>query len=325
MSNASFLSSYYEQLTQRPYAYDWYAVLRQLENHYPLKKPLGRNLLPAHEPIRLGQHPSLAFAPATLQRVTYKNQQLHVHIASFGLFGPNGALPLHLTEYAYQRLHHHHDATFTQFANLFHHRLISLFYRAWADNQCALSLDHPTETFSHYVAQLARILYPPQGSPELIAPHARLYFSGLLAQSRRNAAGLVQVLRDFFTVPVQLQNHIPQWISLPKTQQWRLGTGVLGEHPLGKKYYDAQYKFRLQLGPLSYGQFHYFLPTQRGYLQLRQWVQDYIGLELAWELQLILQQHEVQGVRLGKPQPLGLATWLGQRPKALGHAKDVII
>ena len=58
-----------------------------------------------------------------------------------GLFGPNAPLPLHITDYARDREANAKDETLTAFLNVFHHRLISLFYRAWAVNQKAADLD----------------------------------------------------------------------------------------------------------------------------------------------------------------------------------------
>lgn len=329
MKTHSQLAQFWQTLEQRPYDYDFYALLRRIENNYDLVRPLGRNALPRHEPVRLGQLPSLAFAPAPLQAITHTQQKPQVHLASFGLFGPNGALPLHLTEHAHERLHQHRDPSFTAFANLFHHRLISLFYRAWADNQSAVSLDTPVESFSRYVGSLSQQdpAQPPSNTDPLVAPHSQLYFAGFLADSRRCASGLEQLLCDFFNVPVRIVHHIPQWITLSSGQQWRLGQlqplgkGVI----LGKKIYDAQYKFRLQLGPLRLDQFTYFLPKQRGALQLQYWVQRYLGIELEWDTQLILEKKEVQGVRLGTAHSLGLSSWLGHRPNRLSDADDVII
>lgn len=47
-------------------------------------------------------------------------------ILSFGLFGPNGPLPVHMTEYARERIYHHQDTSLSAFADLFHHRLALL-------------------------------------------------------------------------------------------------------------------------------------------------------------------------------------------------------
>ena len=61
----------------------------------------------------------------------------------FGLLGPNGPLPLHLTEYARERLRHAGDPTLSRFLDIFHHRFLALFYRAWAQAQPHVNRDRP--------------------------------------------------------------------------------------------------------------------------------------------------------------------------------------
>lgn len=104
--------------------------------------------------MRLAQEPSLAFAPATLAAFDPGNEDRAPRLTEYflGLFGPHGPLPVHLTEYARDRLRNHGDRTFARFADLFHHRMLGLFYRAWADTQPTVSFDRPeTDRFNVYV------------------------------------------------------------------------------------------------------------------------------------------------------------------------------
>src|SRR3546814_11187863 len=80
---------------------------------------------------------SMAFAPSTLSAASCDDPDgiRELSIYSFGLFGPNGPLHLHLTEYARGRIHHHGDDTLTAFADVFYHRMIFLFYRACGYDQ----------------------------------------------------------------------------------------------------------------------------------------------------------------------------------------------
>lgn len=332
MTTHTSLNALWQALEAQPYQHDLYALLRRIESAYALPHPLGHNVLPEHEPVRLGQLPSLAFAPSTIRAIDVdKGGRPTIQIASFGLFGPNGPLPLHLTEYAYERLHQQRDPSLTAFTNLFHHRLISLFYRAWANQQNTVSLDRPDEAFSRYASSIShQTLHSAEADADadLIAPHARLYYAGLLGNAKRCAEGLQQILHDFFAMPVQLIQHIPQWISLPETQQVRLGqaTPLNQLPPIGRRLRSVHYKFRLVFGPLSQAQFQSLLPGQRAYHQLIAWVKHYTGIEYAWDVQLVLDKHEVKGIRLGSnTQRLGLSSWLGNRPPAMGHAKDVVL
>ncbi|MEO7548020.1 MAG: type VI secretion system baseplate subunit TssG, partial [Ramlibacter sp.] len=126
--------------------FDFYYALRHVDAAISGRVPLGRAAKPKDEPLRLTQHPSLMFAPASLHEYkpgvsAYGLGRLSVH--HFGLFGPNGALPQHLTEYVQERILHNKDETIARFCDVFQHRMILLFYRAWADCQAVTSLDRP--------------------------------------------------------------------------------------------------------------------------------------------------------------------------------------
>ncbi len=125
--------TFWHGVRQTPWRYDLFQLLRRIDARGGERYPLGRAPLPKFEPLRIGQQPSMSFAPSTLAEVSLREESgLHeVSILSFGLFGPNGPLPVHMTEYARERIHHHQDTSLSAFVDLFHHRLTLLFYRAW--------------------------------------------------------------------------------------------------------------------------------------------------------------------------------------------------
>ncbi len=136
----AFLSA----LAEAPHRYDFYQTLRRLECLYAEKPRWGEALRPVDEPVRLGQDPDLSFAPAPLAAFDRPaGQTPHLQVRLFGLLGPNGPLPLHLTEYARERLRHAGDPTLSRFLDMFHHRFIALFYRAWAQAQPHVNRDRP--------------------------------------------------------------------------------------------------------------------------------------------------------------------------------------
>ena len=57
---------YFRQLEEAPYRYSFFKVLRRLEGLSADKPRLGKAVRPRDESIRLGQEPSLVFAPSTL-------------------------------------------------------------------------------------------------------------------------------------------------------------------------------------------------------------------------------------------------------------------
>ena len=53
------------------------------------------------------------------------------------------------------------------------------------------------------------------------------------------------------------------------------------------------------------------LPPGTGHRQLLDWVRTYIGIELDWDVRLVLRRADVPQVRLGGDTRLGWTTWLG--------------
>src|SRR6185437_1127492 len=118
-----------ERLSEAPHRFTLFAALRLLEQCFPDHPRLGESRKASDDPVRLGQAPTLSFAPSDVTGFDGPpgDGPARLEQYSFGIFGPNGALPVHLTEYAYERGRQREDATFTDFVNLFQHRLTSLF------------------------------------------------------------------------------------------------------------------------------------------------------------------------------------------------------
>jgi len=147
----------FEALAEAPWKFDFFQALRRIENLFADRPKLGKALRPADEPVRLSQEASVAFAPSTLSACDMSDgKPPRLEQRFFGLLGANGPLPLHITEYARERLIHNGDATLVRFLDLFHHRMGLLFYRAWAEARPTVHQDRPDEDrFTVYVGSLA--------------------------------------------------------------------------------------------------------------------------------------------------------------------------
>ncbi|AKL43366.1 MULTISPECIES: type VI secretion system baseplate subunit TssG [Serratia] len=309
---------FWPRLRGAPYKHDLFQLLRRIDAQGGQPYLLGRAPLPRHEMLRLGQEPSLSFAPSTLAQVAPRaNSPLHdVSIFSFGLFGPNGPLPLHLTEYVRERVYHHQDTTLLAFTNLFHHRLTLLFYRAWADAQPTVSLDRPdNRRFDEYLSSLIGIGQPAQQERDSINAHAKHFMAGHLIRHSRDPEGLSKILQQYFKVPVRIVENVPHWLRVEPREQARLKAGRgaprLGESAfLGIAVRDIQHKFRIELGPMPQRDYNRFLPGADLCRQLRDWVRQYLGIEFVWEVRLILAKEQAHGLQLGGAQRLGLSSWL---------------
>lgn len=319
-------------LRDRPEDFEFFEAIRRLECANPEWPRLGHSAKAADDFVRLCQTPSLAFAPKTVDRYQPGGvgKPARMHGLFFGLFGPNAPLPLHLTEYAIDRELNARDRTFSAFADIFHHRMMSLFYRSWADSQPTVHLDRPAEDrFRLYMGALVGLATPNLDDRDALPDQFKRFFAGRLLQQTRNAEGLKGLLERFFRIPVGIVEFVAEWMRLPAESHLRLGasgdvaalglTTVTGEYVWG-----SQQRFRLRLGPLSRGEFNNFLPGGEALRQLVAAVKTYVGEEKAWDVQLVLKRSDVPATRLGQNGRMGLSTWMGQ-PQQDVDADQVVL
>ncbi|HEV7135064.1 MAG TPA: type VI secretion system baseplate subunit TssG [Steroidobacteraceae bacterium] len=318
------------RLGANPHRFTLFAALRLLEQCFPDHPRLGESRKAADDPVRLGQAPSLSFAPSDVTgfHESPSDGPARLEQYSFGIFGPNGSLPLHLTEYAYERGRQREDATFTDFVNLFQHRLTSLFYRAWADAEPAASCDRPeSDRFRQYVGALLGLGTASARSRDAAPDRAKLSRVAHFAPQPRSADGLESILTDYFGLTVQVRQFVGEWMDVPRELFCRIGrdpgSASLGlTAALGALSWQCQHKFEIVIGPLALGSFADLLPGSRGLAELAALVRLYTNDEWSWQLRLLLRDVEVPGVRLGAAGRLGWTTWLGGRGQM---ADDVVI
>ena len=318
-------------LEKEPYSYDFFQAVRQLECVYRDKPRTGRSARPVEDPIRLGQDPSLAFAPSTLSsfRPGKGGRPPRLGGLFFGLFGPNGPLPTHLTEYAYDRLRNSRDPTFARFADLFHHRMLGLFYRAWANARPAVSFDRPeADWFGDYLASLFGLGQVALRDRDAMPDLAKLHYAGLLACQTRHPDGLRQMIAGFFKLPARIVEFVGAWMDLPEDGRCRLGetpeTGTLGLTAIaGARVWGCQQKFRIVLGAMDFAAYRRLLPGGESLERLVAMVRNYTGDEMAWEVNMVLERDQVPALKLGDGGRLGWTTWLGDR-RAPEDADDLV-
>ncbi len=322
----------YDALCAAPYAFDFFQALRRIDALNPDRPRLGEAARLADDPVRVGQLPSLIFAPSTLAEFQPASEGHAARLTTyfFGLFGPSGALPLHLTEYARERVRNAGDLTLVRFVDLFHHRMLSLYYRAWAQAQPTVAFDRPSaDRFASLIGSLFGLGMPSLRDRDGMSDLVKLHFSGRLALQTRPAEGLRAIIADYFKLPVEIEQFFPEWVRLPRQSLCMLGqsdaTGSLGSTAsIGERFHVYHHKFRIRMGPMSFADFKRLLPDGRSLSRLRPLVRNYIGDELSWDVMLILIKAEVPAVQLGQAGQLGWTSWLGARRIDL-DATDLVL
>ena len=314
-----------ERLRATPWAFELFQALRLVECAFQELPRLGTAERAALEPVRFGQRAELAFPPAEIAawQPAAAGSPPRLQIRSFGLFGPQGPLPLHLTAHVEKRRDQEYDPTFQDFADVLHHRLVMLHYRAWASRTPVVDYDRPEDSrFVGYVGALAGL---PERPADPWLQTIGLRFAGYFADQQRHALGLCRMLEATFAVSVAVIGFIGERLAVPERLQARLdGASSLGRSGvLGARVFERQGRFRLRVGPLGLTDLRRLLPGEPDARRLRDLVRMAIGDALAFEVQLVLRAAEVPRAVLGGGVTLGRVAWL-DRPVEDGDANELV-
>lgn len=130
-----------EELFARPYEFDFYQAVQILERFDGARVAVGLQGPADREVVRFRSLPSLNFPPSSnfsLVREPAAQGRAApppvLTVAFGGLFGPDGALPTHYTQTIIRQLERgrgDEKTALRDWLDLFNHRLLSLWYRAW--------------------------------------------------------------------------------------------------------------------------------------------------------------------------------------------------
>ncbi|MBZ9985888.1 type VI secretion system baseplate subunit TssG [Mesorhizobium sp. BH1-1-5] len=315
-----------------PEGFDFFELLRRLEQRRGL---FGHSGNADREPARLGQHVRLSFSARDVVKFQNATEKApaRVTVANLGLLGPEGPMPLHLTRWVLDRLSQRwftgadaeqtSDTTFVDFVNILQHRMIALYYRAWADAHPAVQVERSVGGRVRAMLEaMAGIGLPGTQDPELDT--VRLRQAGSLANQVDGAERLTLFLATAFKVPVQIKEFVAAWITIPAALQSRIGKAYAtlgGGATIGPRVFSRQSRIELRVGPLSLDDFKSFLPGERRLALFKKAVRDMIGEALDVNLRIVLAREAVPPPKMGTIQ-LGRTSWLS-RPAEQGDADDL--
>lgn len=312
--------------------FDFFELLRRLERRGGL---FGHSGSPEREPARLGQHVRLSFSARDVVefREAKDKAPARVTVTNLGLMGPEGPLPLHLTRWVLDRLSQRwftgadaqqtSDTTFLDFVNILQHRLIALYYRAWADAHPAVQVERAVGGRVRAMLEaMAGIGLP--GTQNADLDTVKLHQAASLANQVDGPERLTLFLAEAFKVPVQIKEFIAAWITIPTGLQSRLAKAYAGlgrGATIGPRVFNRQSRIELRVGPLGYEDFKAFLPGGPRLKLFKQAVRDMVGESLDVDLRIVLAREAVPPPRIGAVQ-LGRTAWLA-RPAERGDADDM--
>lgn len=356
-------SSVVTQLLEKPHAYSFFQAVRILERATfikltttalggrPLraKNPIAGFVPPITETIRITTNQSFSFPNADIysiekNKATGQAPSWLMNINFMGLTGCAGVMPFHYTELILQRLKQK-DESLVHFLDLFNHRTISLFYQASTKYNFPLeyerkrlhkSLNKNRDTQTQALLSLIGLGTKGLNNRLQINDESLLFYSGLLTQQVRTTSGLKQILQDYFTIPVEIQEFVGQWQELipdictriasksqPKGQNSQLGQSTM----LGHKGWFAQGKIRISLGPLNREQFYKFAPGTAALRALNDMVRMYVGVERDYDFTIAVKRKDIpRKIMLNKNSSpiMGWNTWLSSADKTIEDSNDIL-
>lgn len=304
------------RLAEEPFRFNFFHAVRLLESHFRGAPRIGTSQRLKDDWIRFGQKPSLAFAPSSIEQFDPPAEgAARMFVQFMGMLGPNGPLPVHVTEFILGRIISSKDRTQARFLDVFNHRFVSLFYRAWASAQKSADYDRPEESrFAAYIGSLFGTGMPSLLNRDAVPDRAKLYFAGRLTCQTRNAEGLQAIVEGFFGIRTVIEEFSGFWMKIPEENQCRLGespgTGSMGINAIaGTRKYETQLKFRIRMGPMKLRDLERLLPGGDSFKRLKAWVLNYVGYDLKWDVQCVVLAAEIPAAQLGQMGRLGLSCW----------------
>ncbi len=329
-----------QPLLQNAVRFSFFEALRVIENASADLPRVGHATSPSQERFHIRQPADLSFAPSTLvgaelehpvnanrQESPTEPAKIALQQRFFGLLGPSGPLPIHITEIVRNRDRHADDDALQAFLDIFHHRMSAIFFRAWSSSRATVQRDRPLQDrFAQYLRSLSgngwRI--PPRHDP--LGQEFSAYFAGHLGSIRRNAEGLEAILSELSGARTTVKPFALRWLRLASTEQTclvskvnsfksKMTSNCLGRTAvLGGRVPDRQGSFEVRLGPMTFTQFQSLLPKAPNQLRLHSAVLSHSGLGVDAVFRPILKKEEIPPTLLGRAGQLGRTVWLQSKP-----------
>ncbi len=291
-------------------------------------KPVGQFCNPADEGVRFRINNGLRFPASQIQGIDWPEEgPVEMKVNFMGLTGPMGVLPYSYTDLILERLKAK-DETLQSFLDIFNHRIISFFYRAWEKYRFPATYYRGDDQFTHHLLDFIGLGTPALQKRQAVPDEALLHYVGLLGAQARSAAVLETILADYFEIPVEVEQFAGAWYRLdPKAQccmdDCDSDSGKLGAATVvGNEIWNQESRVRICLGPLTLVRYADFLPGGNCFEPLKAWLKFFANDELDFELKLVLEREEVPRCEVGNENSaaprLGWVSWL----KSVMHQHD---
>ena len=301
------------------YRVSFFQAVQLLETAFAGEKTLGEALSPAQEAVRFSVKPGLSFPASDISDLSRAEDDgpIRMQVAFMGMTGPSGVLPSWYTTLAMERTGVK-DFALASFLDLFHHRLISLFYLAWKKNFfIAHYRPEAGDRYSRYFLSLLGL--GTKGLADKVGyPLESLVFCGGLLSRQVASAGAIEAVVEYcLGVRASVAQFLDRTIEIEPEERTRIGAAnsSLGiDAVCGSRAWECQTRFRIDLEPVRYTVFLRLLPSGDLLKPLFSLVRYIVGTEFEFEIRPYLRREEIPPCELGLVSAtaprLGWSTWI---------------
>ena len=342
--NRQKTSALIKKIETAPWRFDFFQLVRLLEREHS-KNALSEvgNFTPANsEALRFKTNPHLNFEPAPVKSVKPASEKNYKKIETnfWGLNGSSGTLPFHYSDLILQRMRNN-DHALRDFLDIFNHRSLSLFYKAWLKHRPWLKHLHKDSEFSKFnVNRHEQLLKGLTGlAHQKTAAFNKLQgawlnYAGFASARVCSASLLKHAIEHHFDLRISINEFKGQWENLPLDVRSQLGSrhsaginNVLGVNTiLGTRCWNAQNRFEIEIIDIEYSQFMSLSPGSEKLHALYQLIKFKVGTELDFDLTLKVQKNKLLPAKCSSktPSQLGWNSRLKARSESGIRNNDII-
>lgn len=365
----------------------WTRVAEGTEGPRSPQVAIGHSGPLANEGLRLRPDPHLTFAPADVRRLYWlparpeeadedigaarwedpariesrgkavyaPGEVARIDVSFMGLYGAAAPGPLYFSELIIDPTVEE-VAHLRNFLDLFNHRLLSFYYRAWQKYRYPYRYEpRAKDAFSAKVLAFTGLRDEEARSQTHLHVPRLVKYVGLLSMRTRPLVGLRRLLADYFRhlltdaeaqavargegedpgerqlavralERLRIRSWMLRWVEIPAEEQNRIGlrNSSLGQSlTLGEATPNRTGKFRVRLGPLTYRAYRRLLPGGEPFRLLCALTRLWVGDRLDFDFEIVLRRQDVPEAQLGEGVQLGWTGWITSTP-GVDHDPSII-
>ena len=306
-------------------------------------RPVGKDFAPENELVRFRATRSLSYPSAEVSMVEFEtsgDKRTNLEVSFMGLTGPTGVLPDHYSELVIEQ-HRERNEALRDFFDIFNHRSISFFYRAWSKYRLVLNaemsggMNHKIDPVTQSISSLMGIDLDRLKNVANLDGRSLLYFAGHFIAQTRNSSSFSSLLTDYLGMPVEVKQFCGEWLDMEVDDRVQLPNvfgqaqnNVLGQDfVIGEKVFCVENRFEVIVGPMRRGEAENIRPGSQRQKSLCALIDLYAGPTYQYDIRYLLRggyRPKWQTDERQSGMSLGWNTWLPQQGQS-PEQDDILI